>query len=107
MDARRRSRGAGRVRPFRLDRIATHAGRGRTDPGAPRPSSLRGGGPLTPQLLAGVDVGGTFTDVVLFDARVQSLRVTKVPSTPSNQSEGVRNGLTVVLPDLARLDKLV
>ena len=62
---------------------------------------------MSPQLLAGVDVGGTFTDVVLFDARAQSLRVAKVPSTPSNQSEGVRNGLTAVQPDLGRLDKLV
>ena len=62
---------------------------------------------MTHQLIAGVDVGGTFTDVVLFDARAQTLSVTKVPSTPANQSEGVRQGLQVVLPDLGRLDKLV
>ena len=61
---------------------------------------------MTHQLIAGVDVGGTFTDVVLFDARARSLRVTKVPSTPANQSEGVRVGLQVLLPDLGRLDKL-
>ena len=62
---------------------------------------------MTNPLIAGVDVGGTFTDVVLFDARAQTLSVTKVPSTPANQSEGVRQGLQVVLPDLGRLDKLV
>ncbi len=62
---------------------------------------------MTHQLIAGVDVGGTFTDVVLFDARGRTLGVTKVPSTPANQSEGVRNALQVVLPDLDRLDKLV
>src|SRR5262245_1118927 len=62
---------------------------------------------MTTTLLAGVDVGGTFTDVVLLDAASQSLRVAKVPSTPANQSEGVRNGLTAVLPGLERLHKLV
>ena len=58
-------------------------------------------------IIAGVDVGGTFTDVVMFDAAAGLLRVTKVPSTPDNQSEGVRNGLQALLPDLGGLDKLV
>ncbi len=58
-------------------------------------------------LIAGVDVGGTFTDLVLFDARRGQLIVGKVPSTPSNQSVGVLNGLKSVLPDLTRLGKLV
>jgi N-methylhydantoinase A len=62
---------------------------------------------MSGEIVAGVDVGGTFTDVVVFDAAAGSLRVTKVPSTPANQSEGVRNGLTSVLPDLGALEKLV
>jgi N-methylhydantoinase A len=62
---------------------------------------------MNAQIAAGVDVGGTFTDVVVFDAAARSLRVTKVPSTPANQSEGVRRGLTAVLPDLGALGKLV
>lgn len=62
---------------------------------------------MTARLTAGVDVGGTFTDVVLFDADARSLSVTKVPSTPANQSNGVNEGLQVVLPDLGRLDTLV
>ena len=62
---------------------------------------------MTASLIAGVDVGGTFTDVVLFDAREQTLRVTKVPSTPKNQVDGVRNGLQGLTRDLAGLDKLV
>jgi len=62
---------------------------------------------MTHQLIAGVDVGGTFTDVVLFDARQRTLSMTKVPSTPANQSDGVRQGLQAVLPDLGKLDKLV
>lgn len=38
----------------------------------------------------GVDVGGTFTDVVFWDG--DSLRTAKVPSTPADQSVGVIDG---------------
>jgi len=44
----------------------------------------------------GVDIGGTFTDVVLMrDNRIA--HYTKVPTTPSNLIEGVRNGVTCAL----------
>ena len=36
--------------------------------------------------IAGVDVGGTFTDLVLFDPDNGTLHITKVPSTPTDQS---------------------
>ena len=39
-----------------------------------------------------VDVGGTFTDLVLADAR-GTLRVVKVPSVPADPAEGVLNAL--------------
>ena len=38
-------------------------------------------------MLLGVDVGGTFTDAILFDGR--SLYAAKAPTTPDDQSEGV------------------
>ncbi len=43
----------------------------------------------------GIDVGGTFTDVILecVDGSARQIVVTKVPSTPQNQSEGVVNGV--------------
>ena len=49
----------------------------------------------------GVDVGGTFTDIVLERTRVigedeQHVVVTKVPSTPHDQSEGVVAGVLQV-----------
>jgi len=49
----------------------------------------------------GVDVGGTFTDIVLERTRAagddnQQVVVTKVPSTPHDQSEGVTNGVLQV-----------
>ena len=44
-------------------------------------------------LWLGVDVGGTFTDLVLFDMAAGTLRVLKTPSTPRNQAEGILIGL--------------
>ena len=41
----------------------------------------------------GVDVGGTFTDVIVFDESSGELTVTKVLSTPENQSDGVITGV--------------
>jgi hypothetical protein len=58
------------------------------------------------RIIAGVDVGGTFTDVVLFDA-ARSVARHQGAVDPDNQSEGVRNGLQALLPDLGGLDKLV
>ncbi|WP_152040375.1 hydantoinase/oxoprolinase family protein [Salinigranum salinum] len=42
----------------------------------------------------GVDVGGTFTDVIVFDEESGDLTITKVLSTPENQSDGVVTGVT-------------
>jgi N-methylhydantoinase A len=45
----------------------------------------------------GVDVGGTFTDIVLeCPGERQRIAVTKVPSTPHDQSEGVVQGILKV-----------
>jgi N-methylhydantoinase A len=41
----------------------------------------------------GVDVGGTFTDLVVFDERTGALELTKVPSTPKSPDQGVLNGI--------------
>ena len=41
----------------------------------------------------GVDVGGTFTDVIVFDESTHELTIDKVLSTPANPSEGVLHGI--------------
>ena len=41
----------------------------------------------------GVDVGGTFTDVVLYDSADQRVWLAKTPSTPHDQSVGVIEGI--------------
>ncbi|ETW93162.1 MAG: hydantoin utilization protein A [Candidatus Entotheonella factor] len=43
--------------------------------------------------LIGVDVGGTFTDVVLTDTDTQQTHIHKVPTTPHDPSEGVLQGI--------------
>jgi N-methylhydantoinase A len=45
------------------------------------------------QWQAGVDVGGTFTDLLFVDEGERRFRVTKVPSTPDDQSRGMMAGI--------------
>ncbi|MDQ3762629.1 MAG: hydantoinase/oxoprolinase family protein [Actinomycetota bacterium] len=49
---------------------------------------------------AGVDVGGTFTDVVVHAAGHRP-RAVKVPTTPDNQAVGVQRGVTQAWPGAA------
>jgi len=44
----------------------------------------------------GVDVGGTFTDLVLYDDKSQKTYRAKTPSTPEDQSIGVADGIKLV-----------
>jgi N-methylhydantoinase A len=48
---------------------------------------------VSERYMVGVDVGGTFTDVVFVDPR-GNVTIEKVPSTPADMSEGVLDGLT-------------
>jgi N-methylhydantoinase A len=57
--------------------------------------------------IVGVDVGGTFTDLVIFDTETESVKISKVPSTPKNQSFGVMSALESVGVSLERLDALI
>ncbi len=45
----------------------------------------------------GIDVGGTFTDLLLLDERSGEIRLLKTPSTPEDQSVGIINGTTALL----------
>ncbi len=51
-------------------------------------------------LRVAVDVGGTFTDIFVFDQSTASARVAKVPSTPSDPMEGVMAGIEAAGVDL-------
>jgi N-methylhydantoinase A len=56
--------------------------------------------------LVGIDVGGTFTDVVAVDRRTLAVRIHKVPSTPHNQAEGVLRGILELCGSCARAERI-
>ena len=47
----------------------------------------------------GIDVGGTFTDLLLFDERSGAMRLFKTPSTPSDQSIGILDGIQQLMAE--------
>ena len=57
--------------------------------------------------VVGVDVGGTFTDLVELDQASGAVRLAKVPSTLDNQAFGVLNALETAGCELAALDLIV
>ena len=60
-------------------------------------------------LVVGVDVGGTFTDLILLESGGTggNVRLAKVPSTPDNQAFGVLNALAESGADLADLHLII
>lgn len=57
--------------------------------------------------IVGVDVGGTFTDLILIDEAVGDLRLAKVPTTPMNQADGVLAALAQTGAALADVSTMV
>ena len=56
--------------------------------------------------VAGIDVGGTFTDLLLQDAD-GSVRLAKVPTTTANQADGVLAAIEAAGSDPAALDLII
>ncbi|MCY4664779.1 MAG: hydantoinase/oxoprolinase family protein, partial [Acidimicrobiaceae bacterium] len=89
MERPSRRRYACRRRTVKYDAVIDAAS---TDGRTPGPTTL------------GIDVGGTFTDVAMWDGT--AMTVGKVPSTPSDQSEGVMAGAGAAVRTDARADLL-
>ena len=47
----------------------------------------------------GIDVGGTFTDLLLFNETSGAMTLLKTPSTPSDQSIGILNGINQIIEE--------
>ncbi len=56
--------------------------------------------------IVGVDVGGTFTDLVLLDAD-NHVRLGKTPTTPENQAFGVIDALDATTDDIGSIDAII
>ena len=56
--------------------------------------------------IAGIDVGGTFTDVVLVNTETHEIRIRKVPTSARNQAESFLRGLTET-GDLREIEAIV
>ena len=57
-------------------------------------------------VIVGVDVGGTFTDLFLFDSSKGTFRTAKVPSRRGDEAVGFLNGLNA-LGGAAGMDSIV
>jgi N-methylhydantoinase A len=57
--------------------------------------------------IAGIDVGGTFTDLVLVDDAAGTVRVAKVPTTVDNQAFGVLAAISAAGVEPGALDAIV
>ncbi|MBV8600245.1 MAG: hydantoinase/oxoprolinase family protein [Candidatus Eremiobacteraeota bacterium] len=57
------------------------------------------------EAVVGVDVGGTFTDLVLFGAD-GTISLGKVPSTPEDQAVGIMAGLRAIAPRMRELQRI-
>jgi len=60
-----------------------------------------------PGLVAGVDVGGTFTDLVILNPETGAVRVAKVATTLPNQADGVLAAFDAVGVSLTDVDLIV
>ncbi|PYO45242.1 MAG: 5-oxoprolinase, partial [Candidatus Rokuibacteriota bacterium] len=57
-------------------------------------------------LWLGIDVGGTFTDLVLYDEATGAIRLEKTPSTPRDHAEGMMTGIGRLAVELDRVERI-
>jgi len=60
-----------------------------------------------PSWIVGIDVGGTFTDLIMLNADDATVRLAKVPMTMHNQAYGVVAALAAAGAVLAELQVIV
>jgi N-methylhydantoinase A len=58
-------------------------------------------------LWIGIDVGGTFTDGVVYDTDAGTFRFAKVPSTPTDPTDAVLDLLGAMQVEISRIDRFV
>jgi N-methylhydantoinase A len=58
-------------------------------------------------LIAATDIGGTFTDLVVFDTATSEIGIAKASTTPARFAEGVMDSLATGAVPLARVEHLI
>lgn len=62
---------------------------------------------MSGKMVIGVDVGGTFTDILAFDEGSGTVKVAKTPSTRGDQSEGFLEGILSATDDLSLVSTII
>ena len=62
---------------------------------------------MSKSIVIGVDVGGTFTDILALDEATGEVRVAKVPSTRGDQSAGFLSGIQAAIDDLGAASTII
>jgi len=62
---------------------------------------------MSKSIVIGVDVGGTFTDILALDEATGDVRVAKVPSTRGDQSAGFLSGIQAATDDLGAVSTII
>jgi N-methylhydantoinase A len=65
------------------------------------------GGMSSKRYVIGVDVGGTFTDIFVYDQIAHTVQTTKIPSTRGDQSRGFAEGIARIVPDFSEIATVV
>ena len=62
---------------------------------------------MTEKIVIGVDVGGTFTDILAFEEKTGHISVFKTPSTKEDQSKGFLEGILEATQDLSLVSTII
>ena len=62
---------------------------------------------MTEKIVIGVDVGGTFTDILAFEEKSGHVSVAKTPSTKEDQSKGFLEGILKTTNDLSLVSTII
>ena len=62
---------------------------------------------MTDKIVIGVDVGGTFTDILAFEETTGHISVAKTPSTKEDQSKGFLEGILKATQDLSLVSTII
>lgn len=68
---------------------------------------LKDGAAQSGGIVAGIDVGGTFTDLIIVDERTGAVQIGKVPTTVHDQSHGVLAALAGSSYPIASIDLII